>query len=323
MSRQRVMGPGAAGARAAVTFLAALALLAVAPAPAGAGGNGGGAGATGKGDTIVSSIIDTSNAGSSRGKGHSGSRCVWVTLSDTQVTWLIHYLAGHPEITSGPLVDALAAWSAADGQATYDLSVRACDGVADPTTLTFHQKLVPITDAGPAATSQLRTLLPPPDLVITPLTGAVVGEPVFVSLRTDAGPGSPGYSLNASQMGTIGGQPVKIDIRATPTILEVFEGDVGDASTIDSCPAPGRAYDPSSELGPRRQARLPETCAMVFTHRTGGPGRRTEWTGYAQLDWKAEYSINGGPWQEILGLFSLRPISTTVREVNTAIERQP
>jgi len=91
---------------AAMALVAALGFstLLLAP-PAAAGGIG--AGAKADGDRIISSIIAAGSGRRSSGGGAKPPDCLWHTLTDTQVIFLIHVLASRPSLLASEFQDVI------------------------------------------------------------------------------------------------------------------------------------------------------------------------------------------------------------------------
>lgn len=329
------------------------AVLTIGP-PRMAGATGGGAGATGSGDTIISSILGSAGRSPRRSSGAPSSApvCLWRTLTDRQVLFLLHvasemddlldaaflraldrYLAQQlvtsstvaPSTTApAPSTPALPTTAAPTTAALppaaelLDIQVQVCDGV--PQTDQVRTVAVAVAPGSFEAaardhlTRRREKRLDPPRLVTTPPVDApsVVGEPTFFSLLPAQ------RELQVTDALTAWGRQVLV--RAHPSNLSVFSGQPSDVGRVRDCKGFGTPFDPE---GAHPHVQAVEGCAVWYADATGGT-RRGRWLGYGELTWVGEYSIDGGAtWSPIDGLYSFTVFQRQVDEVDTAIEDTP
>lgn len=289
------------------TVLVATVLVAtvLVPSTAGAAGDSGASSrVVGRGD-ILTSIIGW------RGSGRAGSGapppCVWRTLSDAELEWLVSVSsqARLVELDApllGPLRDHL---DDAVALPHSDLQARTCGrSVVD---LRFVPRTEPL-----AATEQLQrrmvTRLPLPDPVTTPppSVAAPVGEPVVVSI--------PDHRWGPVE-GTIALDGVVAEVRADPLGVRVQPGDP--AAEAAACDGPGRPYTAGTPVG--ELLADPGTCAVVHRTASGTPGRPDAWLGTVTVLWQARWRVLGGPWNDLGTIARTRVVAQRVAELPTRI----
>lgn len=248
-----------------------------------------------------------------------------VTATDPQVTpppTTTVPPASNPTSTTTPDVPTTTSTTlpiATDPTVTYwELTVRICDGVADTMSVSPRTATTSVLGASVLAGDRLRhaTRLPPPVLEMSPpprlgpfgvVTATLVGEPVFFSVDP------PGIVRDAVPFA---GRLVEVE--ATPDHLELFTGEPESAGRIHECSGFGLSYDAGARASVSEQAGSADACVLVFQRATGSP-RRSEWLGYAALEWAGRYRVDGGPWHPLDGLFSTSVFAISVGEVDTVI----
>jgi hypothetical protein len=304
------------------SLLATVAVVSVAvtlgplrPAVAGAtGGGSGSAGASGRGSTIISSILW---GGRTRG-GSSGREvppCAWRTLDELDVVFLVHVATSVPELQDAALFRALQPWLDGGLAPGLELQVLFCDGEPRTDQVRARPTVVGATEVATAARRQLVTRLPPPALQTSPPLGAaaLVNHPVFAWV-------DPGQ-WSAPVSGTVSAGGTTVEVEAVAVALELVGGEADSGGRVVRCEGPGTPWQPSSQLSVEAQAAAPGACVLRYARLTGVQGRRSSWTGYAKLDWQGRYRVDGGPWQPLGPLFSLRIFTRSVREAPTRIEQ--
>jgi hypothetical protein len=274
----------------------------------------------GRGD-IVTSILGWSS-GRSRPSGSDAPRCVWRTLSDAQLEWVVSVAAfavalGFDNAFLDPLQPHLDADELPDG----DLQVHVCDGAV------YELRFVPSAEV--PSTLQLLyrrmiTRLPPPDPTISPPGGTAVpvGQPVFISIDDEDW---------APVEGTLSVDGITAQVRAEPVDIRVITGDP--RSVQAHCKGPGRAFRPGrgGRAGSAaEQARHPDACTVVY--RTASAGHRSPasrgpvdrrpdtWLGTVTVVWEAQWRVADGPWIDLGRIPRTRLITRTARDVTTSIE---
>lgn len=271
----------------------------------------------GRGDIITSILGWTSGRG--RPSGSTAPRCIWRTLTDAQLEWIVSVAAlvvaqGDPTPFLEPLRPHLDAEELPEG----DLQAYVCGGA------TYELRFVPSTE--PRSTLQLLyrrmiTRLPPPDPTISPPSGIAVpvGQPVFVSI--------PPAAWRPIE-GTLSVDGITAQVRAEPVGLRVITGDP--ASWQARCDGPGRAFRPGEAGSVAEQSRHPDAC--VVTYRTASAGHRSSsdqdqlrhrpdmWLGTVTVLWDAQWRVGDGAWTDLGHIPRTRLITRTARELTTSIE---
>ena len=282
------------------------------------GGGSGSAGASGHGSLIISSILlgDGQSHGNGGG-GHPGQapQCEWRTLSDLDIVFLLNVAASMPELHDAGLFKALEPLRAGGLAPGLELQVLFCDGVPQTDQVRARPAAIGPSETASAARRQLLTRLPPPELSMSPqATRAVlVNHPVFAWIDP--------AQWQTTVRSTLDVNSTTVDVEATPIGLDLLTGEVDSGGRVLSCAGPGRPWDPDSTLSAEAQASGEGACVMRYTKLTGRKGRRSSWTGYAQLHWDGRYRVDGGPWQPLGSLFSLRLFDRRVQEAPTVIQQ--
>lgn len=296
----------------------ALCVLCAAAVPARSAGAASDGGAStrvvGRGD-IVTSILGWTD-GTRRGSTTTTPTCVWRTLNDAQLEWLIEVSAHATELQiDADVLDPVRALM--NGTTPPDQDVRALVCGADVVEFRFVPSTAP-ADTTQLLVRQMITHLPAPRPVLSPPEGVVVPvhQPVFVSLPDEQWQPLAGSITYAG---------VTAEVRATPVAVRLFSGDPAtDASTCSGPGRPFRAGGPSA----REQARHPLACVMTYRSATvgevGSPSRSTQrpagWLGTVTVMWSAQWRSDDGAWNDLGLIPRTRLISRGVRELDTALE---
>jgi hypothetical protein len=277
-------------------------------------GGSGSASVTGGGSSIISTIL---GGGRSPGRRPGGSlpACRWHTLTDLELAFVIQVATSMPELQDAALFQALQPLLQGGLAPGIDLQVLFCDG--EPRTDQVRVRPLDPGSAGAIETARRTfvTRLPPPALEMSPPLGraALVNQPVFTWVEPTQ------WQTPVTGTHTLDG--ITVDLEAVAVSLELAGGEADEAAERVFCDGPGVAWQPSSELSVQQQASSREACVIRYTKLTGVDGRRNSWLGYARLEWSGRYRINGGPWQPLGPLSSMRVFSRSVREAPTRIEQ--
>jgi hypothetical protein len=267
----------------------------------------------GRGD-IVTSILGWTT-GVRRGTTNSPT-CVWRTLNDAQLEWLIEVAAHATELQiDSAVLDPVRAHM--DGTTPPDQDVRALVCGSDVVEFRFVPSVDPV-DTTQLLIRQMITHLPAPRPLLSPPEGVVVPvhQPVFVSLPAEQWQPLAGSITYAG---------VTAEVRASPVAVRVFSGDP--ATDATSCTGPGRPFRPGGGSA-RSQSRHPLACVMTYRSATVRPPgtitrstqRPAGWLGTITVMWSAQWRSDGGEWNDLGLIPRTRLISRGVRELDTALE---
>lgn len=307
---------------ARLVALIALGCLVCSQAPpsgeAGASGGGSGsAGASARGSLIVSSILwgDHGRPGDGRAGGGGEPRCSWHTLEESEVIFLLHVAAAEPELHDAALFRALSPWLEGGLAPGLELQVMFCDGEPRTDQVRVRPSVVSATEIATASRQELLTRLPPPELRTSPpaSTPAVVNHPVFFWVEPAQ------WSSRVTATLSAGGRAVEVE--AVPRGLVLYTGESGSGGRVTECPSGGTPPDPGSPQPIEVQARSAGSCVQRYTKVTGRDGRRDAWIGYAELRWRGRFRVDGGAWEPLGALSSVRTFAREVTEVPTVIEQ--
>lgn len=302
---------------AAVAAVLVAALVPWPPPPAAAtGGGSGSAGASGRGSTIISTILWGGRPTGKRAGSGADSRCRWHTLSDVELAFVVHVATSVPELQDAALFRALQPWLEGGLAPGLELQVMFCGGEARPDQVRVRPVEVGATEVATAARRQLVTRLPPPALAMSPPLPrpVLVNHPVFAWVDP--------LQWATPVTGTISAEGRTVEVEAVATALELVSGEADTGGQVRRCEEPGIPWQPAGELSVEAQAAEPGACVLRYSRRTGVEGRRASWIGYARLDWRGRYRVDGGPWLPLGPLSSLRIFTRSVHDAPTAIEHR-
>jgi hypothetical protein len=298
----------------AVAALCVCCAVMVPARPAAAASDGGASTrVVGRGD-IVTSILGWTS-GVRRGTT-TAPTCVWRTLNDAQLEWLIEVAAHATELQiDSAVLDPVRAHM--DGTTPPDQDVRALVCGADVVEFRFVPASTP-ADTTQLLVRQMITHLPAPRPVLSPREGVVVPvhQPVFVSLPDEQWQPLAGSITYAG---------VTAEVRASPVAVRLFSGDP--ATDATTCAGPGRPFRAGGG-SPRAQSQHPLACVMTYRSATVRPHgtaprstpRPAGWLGTVTVMWSAQWRSDGGAWNDLGLIPRTRLISRGVRELDTALE---
>ena len=288
--------------------------------PAGATGDGGATTrVVGRGDIITSILGWSTGRSGGRGGSVGAPRCVWRTLTDAQIEWVVAVAGqGIANGLSSQLIDPLRPYLDGGELPDGDLQGYVCG--AGTYELRFAPTSVPRT-ALQVLYRQMITRLPAPEPRTTPPPSAVVpvGQPVFFSI--DRQHWRP---LEA----TLRHDGLVAEVRAEPVGLRIITGE----PTFDpvSCDGPGTPFRPETPLPAALQARGPAACTVAYrtasdggrSPRSGVDGlpRPVAWLGTVTVLWSARWRIGTGEWTDLGLIPRTRLIARSTRELTTSIE---
>ncbi len=296
--------------------LVALSLVWCSP-PAGAtGGGSGSAGATGRGSTIISTILWGGGPTGRRSGTGTASLCRWHTLSDVELAFVLHVATSVPELQDAALFRALQPWVESGLAPGLELQVMLCGGEARTDQVRVRPAEIGATEVATAARHQLVTRLPPPALGMSPPLArpALVNHPVFAWIDP--------LQWSTPVTGTISAGGATVEVEAVAVALELVTGEADSGGRVRRCDGPGVPWRPAGEQTVEVQATASDACVLRYSKLTGVDGRRGSWIGYARLDWRGRYRVDGGPWRPLGPLSSLRIFTRSVRDAPTTIEQR-
>lgn len=285
------------------------------PARAASAASDGGASTrvVGRGD-IVTSILGWTTG--TRRSGGAAPKCVWRTLNDAQLEWLIEMSAHTTELgIDAAVLDPVRAHMDGTTPPDQDVQGLACGGHI------VEVRFVPAStpmDTTQLLVRQMITHLPAPRPVLSPPEPAVVPvhQPVFVSVPDEQWRPLAGSITYAG---------VTAEVRAVPVAVRAFSGDP--ATDVVTCDGPGRPFRPGG-MPVGDQAAHPGACVMTYrsatvrapgappvpAHRPGG------WLGTVTVLWSAQWRSDGGEWNDLGLIPRTRLIARGVRELDTTLE---